>query len=129
MNLNDSGRNINYILRFDQSPGEPLVHLDFSFYDGEEHKLISHEPLDLEKVYDFNHKLFIAMMFAGLFDSYFNTLLNGGLKSIQELWRRNPAFLYALKYVWLIETAISWLNDHTQGYAILDKLYNLQPLD
>ena len=34
-------KRITYPLRFDQSKGEPLVHLDFAFYDGEQQKLIA----------------------------------------------------------------------------------------
>jgi hypothetical protein len=107
---------ISYTLRFDQHPGKPFVHMDFSFYDkGGEHKLISHRPLDLEEVYDNNHKLFFAMMFAGLFDGYFNTLLNVNLKGVDRLIKRNPACLCSLTHVWRIETAISWLNAHNMG--------------
>jgi hypothetical protein len=131
MALKDSSDDaVNYTLRFDQHPMKPFVHMDFSFYDeGEEHKLISHRPLDLEEVYDFNHNLFFAMMFAGLFDGYFNTLIDGNLQGIQELRKRNPAFLCSLTHVWRIEKAISWLNTHDIGYKILEKLYNQQELN
>jgi hypothetical protein len=123
---------LKYILRFDQSQREHLVHMDFSYRDINEVKLISHRPLDLEAVCRFNLKLFIAMMFAGIFDSYFNTLIQGGLKGIQELAKQNPAFLYTIKWLWTIEAAISWLNENNknnQGYKILEKLYRLQQLN
>jgi hypothetical protein len=68
------------------------------------------------------------MMFAGIFDSYFNTLLQVGLKGIQKLAKQNPAFLYTLKLVWTIEAAISLVNE-VHGYAVLEKLYHQQQLD
>ena len=68
------------------------------------------------------------MMFAGIFDSYFNTLIQHGLKGIQKLAKQNPAFLYTLKLVWTIEAAISLVNE-VYGYDILEKLYHQQQLD
>jgi hypothetical protein len=120
---------LKYIMRFDQSAGQPLVHLDFSFHDRGEQKLISHKPLDFELVYEFNKRLFVAMMCAGIFDSYFNTIIFGGIKGIQELAKQNAAFLTVLKWVWTIETAISWLDKNKEGYNVLEKLFNLQELD
>jgi hypothetical protein len=128
LNLNEETKIMKYVLRFDQSQGETLVHIDFAYHDTNEFKLISHRPLDLEAVYLFKPKLFIAMMFAGIFDSYFNTLLQVGLKGIQKLAKQNPAFLYTLKLVWTIEAAISLVNE-VHGYAVLEKLYHQQQLD
>ena len=128
LNLNEQTKTLKYVLRFDQSQGEPLVHIDFAYHDTKEFKLISHRPLDFEAVYLFNPKLFIAMMFAGIFDSYFNTLIQHGLKGIQKLAKQNPAFLYTLKLVWTIEAAISLVNE-VYGYDILEKLYHQQQLD
>jgi hypothetical protein len=129
LNFNEESTSLKYIMRFDQSPGQPLVHLDFSYHDIDEHKLNSHRPLDFELVYEFNTKLFVAMMCAGIFDSYFNTIIFGGIKGIQELANQNAAFLTVLKWVWTIETAISWLDSNKQGYTVLEKLFNLQELD
>jgi hypothetical protein len=129
LNLNEESKNLKYIMRFDQSPGQPLVHLDFSYHDIGEHKLISHRPLDFRLVYEFNKRLFIAMMCAGIFDTYFNSLILSGIKGIQELAEQNAAFLAVRKWVWLIETAISWLNRNSQGYTILEKLRKLQELN
>lgn len=65
---------LTYTIRYDQSRGQPLVHLDYSIYDGKtETKLINHLPLNLEAVYDFNEDLYIAITGAGLFDGYFTT--------------------------------------------------------
>lgn len=129
LNLNDNGKRLKYIMRFDQSQGESLVHLDFSYYDSNEYRLISHRPLDFEIVYRFNSKLFVAMMSAGIFDGYFNTLIEGGLEGIQNLAKKNPAFLSTLHWVWRIETAISSLNENKIGYVILEKLFNLEELN
>jgi hypothetical protein len=98
--IKHGGDILKYTLRFDQHPRQPFVHMDFSFYHEGEHKLISH------RLYYFNYKLFFAIMFAGLFDGYFNTLIDSNLKGIQELRKRNPAFLCSLTQVWLIETAM-----------------------
>ena len=62
LNLNEETKTLKYVLRFDQSQGEPLVHIDFAYHDTKEFKHISHRPLDFEAVYLFNPKLFIAMM-------------------------------------------------------------------
>lgn len=130
LNFNHDGDgDLKYILRYDRHPAKPLVHLDFAFYDkAVEYKIISHRPLDLEEVYTFNSRLYMAMMFAGLFDGYFNTLLQANLKGLEELRNQNPAFLYSFKYVWLVETSISWLNEHPVGYIVLDKLFKYQKL-
>lgn len=129
LNINDGSTVLKYLLRFDQSPAEPLVHLDFSYYDREEFKLISHRPLDFERVYSFNHMLFVAMMFAGIFDSYFNTLIHENLKGIQELAAKNPAFLYTLKWVSILERLIKKVELNDKGYETLGKLYSGQKLD
>lgn len=129
LNFNEESTSLKYIMRFDQSPGQPLIHLDFSYHDRGEQKLISHRPLDFALVYEFNKRLFVAMMCAGIFDSYFNTIIFGGIKGIQELAKQNAAFLTVLKWVWTIETAISWLDRNTEGYTVLEKLFNLQELD
>jgi hypothetical protein len=71
----------------------------------------------------------VAMMCAGIFDSYFNTIFFGGIKGIQELAKQNAAFLTVLKWIWTIETAISWLDRNKEGYTVLEKLFNLQELD
>lgn len=122
-------KRIKYIMRFDQSLGEPLVHIDFSFYDGPETKLISHYPLDLEEVYNFSPELFIGMMSAGLFDANFTTLFDNGLKGLQNLIKKNHAFSYPLILIWRIGTWIKWLNENRKGYEILKKLFYLTPLD
>jgi hypothetical protein len=132
LNFSDENKTLKYILRFDQSQGEHLVHMDFSYHDIHEFKLISHRPLDFEAVCKFNIKLFIAMMFAGIFDSYFNTLIKGGLKGIQELAKQNPAFLYTIKWLQTIEAAISCVNENNknnQAYKVLEKLYWSQQLN
>ena len=74
LNFNRQKQCLKYTLRFDQSAGERLVHLDFSLYDGKEIKMIAHRPLDFEEVYQFNLRLFIGMMLAGIFDGYFSTV-------------------------------------------------------
>ncbi len=129
LNINDENAVLKYLLRFDQSHAEPLVHLDFSYYDIEEVKLISHRPLDFESVYSFNHMFFVAMMFAGIFDSYFNSLIHQNLKGIQELAAKNPAFLYTLKWVSILERLIKKVELNDKGYEILGKLYSGRDLD
>ena len=118
--FNDEKR-ITYPLRFDQSKGEPLVHLDFAFYDGDQQKLIAHRSLDLEAVSSFNLSLYGSILAAGFFDGYFSTIIRKGLKGIEELTQRNPAYLYPLKFMWQVETAIIWLNENG-GYDLLDSI-------
>jgi len=95
LNFNKQNQRLKYTLRFDQSVGERLVHLDFSLYDGNEIKLITHRPLDFEEVYRFNIRLFIGMTLAGIFDGYFITLFKNGIKGLRNLAEKNAAFLYA----------------------------------
>jgi hypothetical protein len=130
LKLNDNGNRLTYNLRFDKSAGEPLVHLDYAIWDGEkESKLISHNPLDLEQVYVFNPDMLIAVLSAGIFDGYFTTIIQKGLKGIEELSNRNPAFLYPLKMIWKVETSMAWLNENKEGYSILEKISEGQVLD
>lgn len=91
--------------------------------------MISHHQLDLEQVYAFNPDLLVAIISAGIYDSYFTTILDRGFSGIKELADRNPAFLYPLNWIWRLETAISWLNENRDGYKILDKLLRRQRLD
>ncbi|MGI0041728.1 MAG: hypothetical protein ACRD94_07170, partial [Nitrosopumilaceae archaeon] len=128
LNFNDNDHFVHYNLRFDQSH-EPLVHLDYSYYDPKESKLIAHYPLNLKSVYDFNSDLFIAIMCAGLFDSYFTTIIEKGIQGIEDLINTNPAFLYPLKWIWVLDTAIIWLNQNPEGYKILEKLSKHEQLD
>src|SRR5215208_6104630 len=108
---------------FDKSTGEPLVHLDFAIWDGKrESKLVGHRPLNLEEVHAFSPDILIAILSAGIFDSYFTTIIKKGLQGIEELSNRNPAFLYPLRMIWKIETSIAWLNENYEGYNILEKL-------
>jgi hypothetical protein len=68
----DKSKKSTYTVRYDQSKGQRLVHLDYSVYNEKtETKIISHEPLDLEEVYKFSEDLYIAITGAGLFDGYF----------------------------------------------------------
>jgi hypothetical protein len=107
-----------------------LVHFDYSLYEHKkELKLIAHRPLDLEMVYKFNRDLFLAILSAGVFDSYFTTVISSGLKGIEELAKRNQALLYPLKWFWRYEAAISWINENPYGYKILEKLFNQEQLD
>ncbi len=130
LKLNDNGNRLTYNVRFDKSAGEPLVHLDYAMWDGKkESKLISHYPLDLEQVYAFNPDMLVAILSAGIFDGYFTTIIQKGLKGIEELLNRNPAFLYPLTMIWKVETSIAWLNENKEGYDILQKLSTGQGLN
>ncbi len=127
--FNNSDKKIPYVLRFDQSKGERLVHLDFAFREfDDESKIIAHHALNFEDVYGFNPDLFLAMTMAGLFDSYFTSIIKNGLKGIKELYEKNPAILSVLNMVWYVEQAINWLNEHVEGYLVLDKLYKEETL-
>lgn len=128
-NLNKMSKQVKYTLRFDQSGGQPLVHLDFSFYEDKEIKLIAHRPLDFEEVYRYNVRLFIGMMLAGIFDGYFSTLVKGGIKGLKKLAEQNAAFLYPYYWIWMIETFVRRLNENEHNYIILKKLYTLKKLD
>jgi hypothetical protein len=123
MNLNENNRQIKYTLRFDQSAGEPLIHVDYSYYDKSEIKLIAHKILNFEEIYRFSTRLFIAMMTAGIFDAYFSTLVKGGIKGLTELAKKNPAFLYPYYWLWMIEEFTMKLNVRQDAYRILKKLY------
>ena len=127
-NLNKMSKQVKYTLRFDQSGGQPLVHLDFSFYEDKEIKLIAHRPLDFEEVYRYNVRLFIGMMLAGIFDGYFSTLVKGGIKGLKKLAEQNAAFLYPYYWIWMIETFVRRLNENEHNYIILKKLYTLKSL-
>ena len=106
-----------------------MVHSDYSFHDAQEIKLISHRPLDIEKVFEFNHDLYVAIMAAGTFDSYFSTIIENGIKVIKDAITKNPTLLYPLKWIWIIDKAIIWLNENTDGYKILKKLSQNNPLN
>jgi hypothetical protein len=124
LNFMNDGKQIKYTLRFDQSAGEPLVHLDYSYYDKNEVKLITHKVLDLEEVLKFSLRLFISMMLAGIFDAYFSTLLKGGIKGLTELAKINPSYLYPYYWIWMVESFSKKLNDRQDGFNLLRKLYN-----
>jgi hypothetical protein len=113
---------LQYNFRFDRSMGEPLVHLDFAFFDSQENKLIEHFPIDLEKIYSFNSDLYVAIILAGLFDSYFTTIIKSGLKNLEHMIEQNPMLRFPFKWIWMIDTAIIWLNEHKEGYLLLEKL-------
>jgi len=117
-----------YNLRFDQSLGQRLIHVDFAFYeDGRESKLIAHRPLDFEDVYNYNRNIFIAMMFAGMFDAHFTTLIKNGIKGLEKLASQNSAFLYPAYFIYMIERFAKELDN--EGYKILDKLLAEKPLE
>jgi len=89
--------------------------------EDKETKLISHRPLDFE-VYRFNVRLFIGMMLAGIFDSYFSTLVKGGIKGLEKLAEQNAAFLYPYYWIWMIESFMRKFNENVNNYTILAKL-------
>jgi hypothetical protein len=110
-NIQDKGKKLVYTVRYDQSKGQPLVHLDYSLYNQKnEHKLVNHKPLDLEAVYNFSEDLYIAITAAGLFDGYFTTCIRKGLKGADKLFKKNPAFLYSLTIVYKLDTYVAWLT-------------------
>lgn len=113
---------MKYNLRFDQSSGEPLLHLDFSLYDARQEKLIAHYPIDLETIYQFSPDLFVAILAAGMCDGHFSTIIERGLKGIAELIARNPAYFYPFKQILLLEKAIDWFDENPQHYQILEKV-------
>lgn len=129
MEFHYENKPIKYVLRFDQSKGEPLVHIDFSFFNPKEQKIISHMPLNMQDVSNFNLDLFIAMMGAGLFDGHFNTLVKNSFMGINELEKENPSFLYSFKIIYKIERWLKWLNSNPIGYSILNKLFYLKKLE
>jgi hypothetical protein len=110
-NLNNDVSKIKYNLRFDQSAGEELLHIDYGFYKErhQEFKLISHKIIDFEEVYNLNEKLYMAMIFAGLFDAHFNTILSQ-IQGVENLNKRNNALLYSLHWVYIIEKMLNWIN-------------------
>jgi hypothetical protein len=121
-------RKIPYILRFDQWSGDTFVHLDYSMHEDRESKFIEHHPLDLEQIYQFSPDLFVAVLIAGMFDGHFSSIIGKGLKGVQELVKKNPAYFYPLRMIWLVENAIQWLNEHKEGYEILEKFAMKSPL-
>jgi hypothetical protein len=124
---NDSKNPVAYTLRFDQSEGERLVHLDFQIGNLRP-KIISHRRLDIEDVHTFSPELFISCLAAGACDAYFTSIIEDGIEGIERMMNKNPAFLYPLRLIWQLDTAIMWLNENTQGYDILNKMRKSQPL-
>jgi len=122
LQLSDNEKELAYNFRFDSSKGEPLVHMDFAYYDGKEHKLIEHFPIDLENVFSFSKELYVAVIMAGFFDSYFTTIIKSGLKNLNAMIDKQPILRYPFKWIWMLDTAIIWINENPGGYEILEKL-------
>jgi hypothetical protein len=122
LKFNDGNKSLKYNLRFDQSSGEPLLHLDYSIYGAGQEKLIAHYPIDLEMIYQFSPDLFVAILAAGMCDGHFSTIIERGLKGIAELIARNPAYFYPFKQILLLEKAIDWFDENPQRYQILEKV-------
>jgi hypothetical protein len=106
-----------------------VVFKDIFSYNGEvsSAKGVAHRPLDFEEVFSYNRSIFIAMMFAGMFDAYFTTLIKKGIKGLEKLASQNSAFLYPAYFIWMIENFAKRLDD--KGYQILQKILDGATLD
>jgi hypothetical protein len=128
LKFNDDNRRLKYILRFDQSSGEPLLHLDYSMYDEREKKFIAHCPVDLETIYQSSPDLFVAILAAGMCDGHFSSIIERGLKGVAELIAKNPAYFYPFKHMLLLEKAIDWFDEKPERYQILEKVNSREQL-
>lgn len=122
LKFNNGNKTLKYNLRFDQSAGEPLLHLDYSLYDARQEKLIAHYPIDFEMIYQFSPDLFVAILAAGMCDGHFSTIIERGLKGIADLVAKNPAYFYPFKHILLLEKAIDWFDEDPRRYQILEKV-------
>jgi hypothetical protein len=120
----DENRKITYNLRIDRSQGEPLIHVDFAVYDGEQKKLASHYPLDLQALYQLSPELFIAVLASAMYDGNFSTIIEKGIKGVADLTEKNAAYFYPLGKIWIVENAIQWFNEQPKRYDILWKVRN-----
>jgi len=62
LNLNEETKTLKYVLRFDQSQGEPLVHIDFAYHDTKEFNLISHRPLVAGNILEKQKNLYPSLL-------------------------------------------------------------------
>jgi len=126
LKFNDGMNNtkLTYVLRFDRSPGETQVHIDYSNFaeGGRESKFIGHHRLDLETIYQFSPALFVAILTAGLFDAHFSTIVETGFKGVRELIARNAAYFYPFQYIFTLEKIIRWFDEEPERYKVLKKV-------
>ncbi len=43
---------------------------------------------------------------------HFSTIVEKGLKGVAQLQAKNPAYLYALSHIFIVEKALEWFDEN-----------------
>ncbi|MGI0055776.1 MAG: hypothetical protein ACREAK_00205 [Nitrosarchaeum sp.] len=103
----------DYNLRFDVSPGEEFLHIDFGHYiDGKMTKFLSHFPIDMNTVQKFSKRMFVSIMSAGFYDPDFAKILKNKIKNTAEIIKQYKELSEPLKIMHLSDEKAKWLEEN-----------------
>lgn len=123
-----SDEDLRYILRFDLSHAQPVLHVDFQiFCPGhtlDRKKLLAHAPISLDDLWRSNRTLYIGFLAAGGYDSYFDRLIERGLEGFHRISSENAAAGYPLIMRVLSKPEEDWLLANKRHLAALEKIAN-----
>ena len=121
-----SGQETMYNLRFDMSPGQPLLHIDFQIlapgHPLNRRKFLDHAPVSLQDLWSFNRTLYLGFLAAGGYDSYFDKLIEQRLQGFQTIWSQNAATGYPLMLRVFAKPKEDWLLANPKHFEILMKI-------
>jgi len=110
----------DYNLRFDVSPGEEFLHIDYGHYiDGNMTKFLSHFPIDMNTVQEFSKRMFVSIMSAGFYDPDFAKILKNKIKNTAEIIKQYKELSEPLKIIHLSDEKAKWLEENylSEDYA------------
>lgn len=99
LGLQEENKISHHQVRFDVSKGEPKLHLDYVIYPekGFPRKVVSHETIDYEDIWNFSKNLAIGFLAASAYDVNFDAMIiPERLSGIDEAFKKNPTSVYPL---------------------------------
>jgi hypothetical protein len=126
MKFTRSKNEMIYNLRFDLSPAQPVLHVDFQIFapgqDFDRKKLLDHSSVMLEDLWKENRILYLGFLAAGGYDSYFDSLIEHGLEGFHRISYQNASSGYPLMMRVHVKPKEDWLHANLGHLKVLTKI-------
>jgi hypothetical protein len=113
-------------LRFDVSSGGPQLHLDYQIFSEDmktRKKIVSHQVVNYEDIWNFSKNLAIGFLAASAYDIHFDKMIiPEKLNGLKESFSKNPLTVYPLFIRSMASQPYKWLKKNPLAFEILEKI-------
>jgi hypothetical protein len=118
-----------YELRFDYHSLAKL-HVDFEVHTTSPNKkvkkVLKHQEIDLAKVDRIDPTLLVSLLFTGMYDPYFDKIVDQHIVGLKEIVRNNPFLEGFFNYRKNVQKDVGFLKNHREAFEAFVNIENLK---